>query len=171
MRYKDAVKLQSGHFWYEGPFLECVGLSDQGCDGMAPLPYDNLPQTDYEQLLWQDVSQLEWPSDEWTIFFGCRDCGLVANRGRANLVSEPIPKESEGRFRNDATLHCVEFPCANTSCKVQTKMYVDISDGSVEGLLRDMKEMKFHGSLLCGHPIKPVPSPLCKVLPVTTRLW
>lgn len=163
-------------YWYEAPFLQC-GLErpdtsfKNGCNSSIPLPYDNLPRTDHEQLLLQNISQLEWPSDEWTIFSGCRSCGLVSTRGRQHLVSEAVVKKSEGRFRNDATLYIVEFPCADIRCKAPTRMYVEIPDGIVAGLLGDMQGLKFHGALPCGHPIKPVPSPLCTVSQVVNRLW
>jgi hypothetical protein len=161
-------------FWYEAPFLQCAPAphgSGPGCVYSAPLPYENLPRTDDERLWSQNISQLEWPSDEWRVFSGCRHCGLVAIRGRAHLVSEPVVKKSEGRFRNDVTLHYVEFPCANTGCKAPTKMYVDIPDGSVEGLLAELRGVKFHGILPCGHPIKPIPSQLCRIQQVLNRLW
>ena len=166
------VDLLQDSYWYEAPFLSCgIEPYHVGCASAIPLPYDNLPQTDHELLRSQETSQLVLPLDEWQVFSGCRDCGLVAIRGRAHLDADIVAKESEGRFRADAPLHVVEFPCANTSCKAPAKMYVDIPDGTVEGLLAEMKEGRFHGVLPCGHPIKPVPSQKCAVRQVLNRLW
>jgi hypothetical protein len=154
-----------GRFWYEGPFLMCCNHHEP-----APLPYAILPRTD-EELWSEDTSQLELPPDGWTIFFACRDCGLVATRGHDRVVSKIVPKLTESVFRNDATLHVAEFPCAETRCKAPTKMHVDIRDGTVEDLLAELKGLKFHGVLPCGHPIKPIPLGRCRVSPVTARLW
>lgn len=174
MRNGTPLSLLEGGYWYEAPFLHCAGErlgSGPGCNSSIPLPYQNLPQTDHEQLWLQEISLLQWPSDEWQVFSACRGCGLVAIRGRAHLVSERVVKQSVSRFCNDLTLHCAEFPCADARCKAPTKMYLEIPNGEVGALLADLKGLKFHGTLPCGHAIKPIPSPLCKIHQVTQRLW
>jgi hypothetical protein len=154
-------------YWYQYPYLHCYKCGEQ-----IHLPYENLPQTDQAVgLLISDTDLLESPADEWSAVFGCRECGRVDSYGTKDIFVGIVDKAFQGRYHDDATLFLAEFPCANRSCTIPAKLYVDIRHGTEKDLAELLKSGFFLGNLSCGHLIGSVPLFHCKIRRILQRLW
>lgn len=166
-RHRVEVNMATGNFWYEAPVIKC-----SGCPCLIPLPYPDLPQTDADRAFRPgNTSQLEFPSDEWSAIFGCRECGRVDTYHGQDVEANIALRQSEGRYHNDATCFCVELRCGEVHCKAPATLYVDTPNEAEASLLGLLRASHFRGRLPCGHEIAPIPRDFYKIRRIVSRLW
>jgi len=156
-------------FFYVAPFFYC-----EQCMAVIPLPYPDLPRTNHDQWCGQEyTSPMDTVPEEWSVFFGCRECGHVDTYPGWHVGDSLVEKESQGVFHNETNCFSVKLQCAKVSCKAPATLYVNLKDGEVaKDLLRLLKANFFGGLLPCGHQLMPIPDRYyvdCRR--ILSRLW
>lgn len=164
---------------YVSPSLLCRGYEkiqrgyDWGFHTMA-LPYPDIPEVTEEQ--WRelgDTDPLESPPDEWTVLFGCRECGHVDTYAADDVALAPLERQQSARFHNETNCFSVELRCARIDCKAPAKLHVTLFAGESEkDLIRLLRSSHFDGLLPCGHQVLPIPELFYRdAHRVMSRLW
>jgi hypothetical protein len=165
-------------FLYARPCITCHGFMknpSHWCDHLSQLPYPDIPHVTEEE--WSealDIDPLELPTDEWTIFFGCRQCGYVDTYYGHSLAISSLERQQLAQFHNETNCFSVELQCARIDCKSPAKLHMTLFSGKSEkDLIRLLRLPDFcWGDLPCGHQIMPIPEPFYRnAHRVMNRLW
>jgi len=126
----------------------CVRCLNPDC---RPIPHRQifLPHPNPRSIF---LSQPDWPTDGWTAYIACRECGFVSEYKKSDL-------EWGGSPNLDLWIHnsfrCVEARCDQENCKFPIPIYVlamqSDTANDLEEILNDGK-----GTAMCkaGHSLK-----------------
>lgn len=139
-----------------------------------PLPCPDLPQIPDDQW-WSGEYEgpMDSVPDEWTVLFGCRECGHVAVYPGSHVGDRPLERLNQARFHNETNCFSVTLQCARLNCKAPATLYVNMRDGEAgKDLIRLLRSTFFAGNLPCGHEIMAIPEPFYRdAHRVMNRLW
>ena len=149
------------------PCLQCKHPNTRAEDVDCPwivLPYPNLKamtdeefDAELEATLEEEIHLLDWPGDGWQAFVGCSECGFVSLYTGIDVLWRYLPKSAPGRYHSGADCFCIEFQCGQKSCKAPTKLHVQKSGLTENGVLDLLRRPFFIGSLPCGHDVPSLP--------------
>jgi hypothetical protein len=154
------------------PYVVCkhAQRSDDTPCPLILLPYPNLKATGWEGIAEEETNLPDWPADGWSALFGCSECGFVSEYFYLDVEWGLIPKSTPGRYHSGADCFCIEFQCAQKSCKASTKLHVQ-KNGLTESAVRDLFCRPFFiGFLPCGHEVRSLPASGYKIHEVVDQI-
>jgi len=144
------------------PYLDCKHIRADGNCGPIFLPFPNQKTLEVsEEPRRAELSEInlpDWPSDEWTTWFGCLGCGVVSQYFSLDVYWTLFPKSAQGVYQSGEDCFCIEFLCGQRSCRTQIKFHVQETGLTESAVLAKLRSSFFVGTLSCGHNIVSLPA-------------
>jgi hypothetical protein len=121
------------------PVVYCKNPS---CEEPFRIPYYDPPQ------LRECIP--DWPSDEWTVTFWCRDCGRSYEYSKSDVRWSIFQTLGPAHDRGVIAVWRIEYKCLHPGCG--TSISVHIKKYPYEGETDLRKLMQNRGKCLKGHP-------------------